>query len=62
MGGLIAQMFAEKLTLTTQTAVWWHAHAGILAAKERTELGVDALTLTQYLIPALHAFKKPIKN
>jgi ADP-dependent NAD(P)H-hydrate dehydratase / NAD(P)H-hydrate epimerase len=38
------------------TAVWWHAQAGIMAAKERTELGVDAFTLTQYLIPALRDF------
>lgn len=62
MGGLITQILAEKLISTMQTAVWWHAQAGILAAKERTELGVDALTLTQYLIPALQAFKKPITN
>jgi NAD(P)H-hydrate epimerase len=27
-----------------------------MAAKERTELGVDAFTLTQYLIPALREF------
>nr|WP_293127908.1 NAD(P)H-hydrate dehydratase [Microcoleus sp. bin38.metabat.b11b12b14.051] len=38
------------------TAVWWHAKAGIMAAKERTELGVDAFTLTQYLIPTLREF------
>jgi len=31
------------------TAAWWHATAGIRAAKERTELGVDAYTLSQYL-------------
>ncbi len=36
-----------------QSAAWWHAQAGILAAQERTELGVDAHTLTQFLIPAL---------
>ncbi|MCY7276303.1 MAG: NAD(P)H-hydrate dehydratase, partial [Phormidesmis sp. CAN_BIN44] len=36
-----------------QSAAWWHAQAGILAAQERTELGVDAYTLTQFLIPAL---------
>jgi len=35
--------------LTAQIAVWWHARAGILAARDRTELGVDAFTLTQYL-------------
>jgi NAD(P)H-hydrate epimerase len=32
-----------------KTAVWWHAQAGIKAAKDKTELGVDAFTLTQYL-------------
>ncbi len=36
-----------------QAAAWWHAQAGILAAQERTELGVDAHTLTRFLIPAL---------
>jgi hydroxyethylthiazole kinase-like uncharacterized protein yjeF len=36
-----------------QSVAWWHAQAGILAAQERTELGVDAYTLTQFLIPAL---------
>ncbi|MGB3266257.1 MAG: NAD(P)H-hydrate dehydratase [Microcoleus sp.] len=40
------------------TAVWWHARAAIMAAKERTELGVDAFTLTQYLIPALRDFSE----
>lgn len=53
MSGLIAQVLTGKLIPQIQTAVWWHAQAGILAAKERTELGVDAFTLTQYLIPAL---------
>jgi ADP-dependent NAD(P)H-hydrate dehydratase / NAD(P)H-hydrate epimerase len=32
------------------TAAWWHSQAGILAAEERTELGVDAFNLTQYLL------------
>ncbi len=52
LGGLVAQeALAEKpLEATVATAAWWHAQAGILAASERTELGVDAFTLTQYLI------------
>ncbi|MBM0740146.1 NAD(P)H-hydrate dehydratase [Phormidium sp. CLA17] len=37
------------VTCLVQAATWWHAQAGILAAQERTELGVDAYTLTQYL-------------
>jgi NAD(P)H-hydrate epimerase len=35
------------------SATWWHSQAGILAAQARTELGVDAFTLTQYLLPVL---------
>jgi ADP-dependent NAD(P)H-hydrate dehydratase / NAD(P)H-hydrate epimerase len=57
-GGLIAQSIAapntqHPLLEDVQSAVWWHAQAGILAKQERTELGVDAYTLTQFLIPAL---------
>ncbi|MBD2327526.1 NAD(P)H-hydrate dehydratase [Alkalinema sp. FACHB-956] len=36
-----------------QTAAWWHAQAGILAAMERSELGVDPETLTQHLLKTL---------
>ncbi|MBD2314725.1 bifunctional ADP-dependent NAD(P)H-hydrate dehydratase/NAD(P)H-hydrate epimerase [Desertifilum sp. FACHB-1129] len=55
LGGLLAQAQTRELPLenTLATAAWWHAQAGILAAQERTELGVDAYTLSQYLIPAL---------
>lgn len=35
------------------TAAWIHAQAGILASQTRTELGVDAFTLTQFLIPVI---------
>jgi hydroxyethylthiazole kinase-like uncharacterized protein yjeF len=51
IGGLIAQNPAQQTFLTgvVATAAWWHAQAGILAAKERSELGVDAFTLSQYL-------------
>ena len=51
MGGLLAQIRNDsQISTTAATAAWWHAQAGILAAKERTELGVDAWTLSQYLI------------
>ncbi|HEY9729832.1 MAG TPA: NAD(P)H-hydrate dehydratase [Chroococcales cyanobacterium] len=52
MGGLVAHpdLVEQPLEAIVATAAWWHAQAGILAAKERTELGVDAFTLTQYLI------------
>lgn len=55
LGGLVAQAELRQLPLeaTVATAAWWHSQAGILAAQERTELGVDAFTLTQYLMPVL---------
>ncbi|MEX0269069.1 NAD(P)H-hydrate dehydratase [Leptolyngbyaceae cyanobacterium UHCC 1019] len=62
LSGLLAQHSASNvhpptplasslspLTSLVQSATWWHSQAGILAAQERTELGVDAYTLTQYL-------------
>lgn len=55
MGGLLAQGIQHKTPTETSvfSAAWWHSQAGILAAQERSELGVDASTLVQYLIPAL---------
>lgn len=55
MGGMLAIANAshQPLDLVPATAAWWHAQAGILAAKERTIVGVDAHTLTDYLITAL---------
>ncbi|MBD1935269.1 NAD(P)H-hydrate dehydratase [Trichocoleus sp. FACHB-69] len=52
MGGLVAAASSKALPLeeVVQSAAWWHAQAGILASQERTELGVDAYTLTQYLM------------
>jgi ADP-dependent NAD(P)H-hydrate dehydratase / NAD(P)H-hydrate epimerase len=62
LGGLLAQHLAAQnqtsLLDLTQSAAWWHAQAGILAAQTRTELGVDAHTLTQFLIPALVQHQK----
>ncbi|EFA73759.1 conserved hypothetical protein [Raphidiopsis brookii D9] len=51
MGGILGQVVNRQVNMEdiVATAVWWHSQAGILAAKERTELGVDAFTLTQYL-------------
>ncbi|WP_315786800.1 NAD(P)H-hydrate dehydratase [Fischerella sp. JS2] len=51
IGGLIAQAVTHQIPAEDMVAAaaWWHAQAGILAAQERTELGVDAFTLTQYL-------------
>ena len=55
IGGLIAQAVSQQshLEANVAAAAWWHSQAAILAAAERTELGVDALTLTDYLMPAV---------
>ncbi len=68
MGGLLAQIVRSTLgesvlgerlleesaiASAVQSATWWHSQAGILAAQTRTDLGVDATTLSQFLIPAL---------
>lgn len=41
---------------TVATAAWWHSQAAIAAAKEFTELGVDATTLARYLAPTIERF------
>ena len=51
-GGLVAQGIKKKhskLLDTVASAAWLHAQAGILAAQEHTELGVDATTLAKYI-------------
>jgi ADP-dependent NAD(P)H-hydrate dehydratase / NAD(P)H-hydrate epimerase len=55
LGGLLAQAETKRIPVENivATASWWHSQAGIIAAQERTELGVDAFTLTQYLMKAL---------
>ena len=55
IGGLIAHLrdridSPEQTFNSVATAAWLHAQAGILAAQERTELGVDGVTLSQYLL------------
>jgi NAD(P)H-hydrate epimerase len=59
IGGLMAQTTASEqpLEAIVATAAWWHAQAGILAAQERTELGVDAFTLSQYLFKSVNSGK-----
>ncbi|NJL35982.1 MAG: NAD(P)H-hydrate dehydratase [Leptolyngbyaceae cyanobacterium SM1_4_3] len=58
LGGLLAQAIAHSTPAEAivQSATWWHAQAGIRAAYERSELGVDAHTLTQFLIPTLRSW------
>ncbi|MFN6569787.1 NAD(P)H-hydrate dehydratase [Dendronalium sp. ChiSLP03b] len=55
LSGLLAQAVTKQIAVEdiVATAAWWHSQAGILAAQERTELGVDAFTLTQYLMKVL---------
>ncbi len=61
IGGLIAHLrecnrkdLPEQSFKSVATAAWLHAQAGILAAQERTELGVDGVTLSQYLLRVLN--------
>lgn len=55
MAGLLAQGLQHQIDLEkiVLSATWWHSHAAILAAEGRSELGVDASTLVEDLIPAL---------
>ncbi len=52
VGGLMAQPLLSEhpLEAIVATAAWWHAQAGILAAQERSELGVDGGTLAEFLM------------
>ncbi|MBW4669438.1 MAG: NAD(P)H-hydrate dehydratase [Cyanomargarita calcarea GSE-NOS-MK-12-04C] len=61
MGGLLAQAALRQIPVEeiVATAAWWHSQAGIIAAQERTELGVDAFTLTQYLMKVLRSHLNP---
>jgi hydroxyethylthiazole kinase-like uncharacterized protein yjeF len=60
IGGLLAQEGAGNLLDKVATAAYWHAQAGILAVSDRTELGVDAYTLTSYLNPTLKGLVEAI--
>jgi ADP-dependent NAD(P)H-hydrate dehydratase / NAD(P)H-hydrate epimerase len=54
-GGFVAQAIQQRDLLNiVASAAWWHAQAGILAAKDRTELGVDAATLAEYILRAIN--------
>jgi ADP-dependent NAD(P)H-hydrate dehydratase / NAD(P)H-hydrate epimerase len=53
MAGLLAQSKGQLESVTS--AVWWHSHAGIWAARQYTVLGVNAAMLAESLLPALVA-------
>jgi hydroxyethylthiazole kinase-like uncharacterized protein yjeF len=52
IGGLLTQMLDNPLE-SVAIATWLHARAGILAARDRTEWGVDGMTLASYLLKAV---------
>jgi NAD(P)H-hydrate epimerase len=54
IGGFLTQMLNNPLEATA-IASYFHAQAAILAAQERTELGVDGVTLANYLFAAVKA-------
>jgi len=61
VGGLVAQeteLHNNSLFNLVASGAWWHAQAGIAAAKELSELGVDATTLTQYLTSTIRQHLK----
>jgi NAD(P)H-hydrate epimerase len=49
MAGLLSQIPFQPIENGAAMAAYWHAQAGILAASERTQMGVDGVTLAQYL-------------
>ncbi len=51
IGGLVAQAAAgqQPIEPLVSSAVWWHTQAALRAVRDRSQLGVDVLTLTQYL-------------
>jgi ADP-dependent NAD(P)H-hydrate dehydratase / NAD(P)H-hydrate epimerase len=55
MGGLLAQGMRRGTAMgaIVGSAAGWHAQAGIAASRARTDLGVDASTLVEFLIPTL---------
>jgi ADP-dependent NAD(P)H-hydrate dehydratase / NAD(P)H-hydrate epimerase len=53
IGGLMATTKPADFLHTIASANWCHAQAGSLAAQERGLSGVDAFTLSKYLIPAI---------
>ena len=55
IAGLLAQPLDSPAEAIAAAAAWWHAQAGLMAARQRTQMGVDARTLSQFLIPALQA-------
>ncbi|MBR8830674.1 MAG: Bifunctional NAD(P)H-hydrate repair enzyme Nnr [Chroococcopsis gigantea SAG 12.99] len=49
MGGLLSQMTHQPVEKGVALSAHWHARAAILAASQSSEMGVDGVTLAQYL-------------
>ncbi|MDJ1185183.1 NAD(P)H-hydrate dehydratase [Roseofilum casamattae] len=64
LGGILAQGSATVTAAASAAtaAVWWHGQAGILAAEDRSVLGVDAFHLTQYLTRSVNIPLRSIRN
>ncbi len=56
-GGLVAQCANRDLGAIVATAAWWHAQGALLAQQERTQLGVDPVTLSSFLTKVLSLLK-----
>jgi NAD(P)H-hydrate epimerase len=57
--GILAQSTVDVLS-AIKTATLWHAYAGRSAAHHRSDRGVDAFTLTQFLAPTLHTLSNSL--
>ena len=55
IGGLLAHSAQQNRSLVNAVTAgaWWHSQTGIFVANRRSQLGVDAFTLSQNLIPAI---------
>ncbi len=52
IGGLYAQTLKPEAVIA---AAWWHAQAGLYTAQISTQMGVDPMTLSWNLLPALQS-------
>jgi NAD(P)H-hydrate epimerase len=54
IGGFIAQSSSlDHLEDIVATSAWLHQQGGILASKQRSELGVDGVTLSKYILKVI---------
>jgi ADP-dependent NAD(P)H-hydrate dehydratase / NAD(P)H-hydrate epimerase len=59
IGGLVAQinLTQHPIEEVVATAAWLHQQGGILAAKDYTQMGVDGVTLANYINKAIFAMR-----